>query len=113
MPKKQPTKPATSANTVAPEIRRRSDFASHYVNHTGIQTTPWDISLFLGRIVDAAEGKIVVDQFAQLSMSPQHAQAVLDLVGKALQHYENTYGPIPRKGFSVGDIVEAEVATRV
>ena len=85
-----------------PEVRRRPDLAVYYVNNTGIIGTPWDISLLLGRIVDIEDGKPIVDQFAQVYMTPAHAKAVNVLLTKQIDAYERSHGLIPTTGYTVG-----------
>ena len=87
-----------------PEIRVLPDLASYYANNTGIVVTPWDISLLFGRIVDMKGDKVLVDQFAKVTMSPQHAKAVHDLIGKQLEQYEVVHGRIPDKGYVVAEV---------
>ena len=80
-------------------VHRATNFASYYVNNTSITGTPWDIALMLGRIVDIQDGAPIVEQFAQVYMSPQHAKAVAELLTKQLAHYEATHGVIPSTGY--------------
>jgi hypothetical protein len=55
----------------------------------------FDISLVFGEIV-GAEGEILnVEQRVRVTMSPQHAKALVMVLAQNLTNYEKTIGPIP------------------
>lgn len=96
MPSKKKAVPATPtlesmalASQQPPKISRSPDFASHYVNHTGLLATSFDLSLIFGRITSAEQGSPpCVEQFLQVTMSYQHAKAVVDVLSQHLLAYE-------------------------
>lgn len=100
MPKKKaPSKKAPSGMTVQSQqdlvITRRPDFVAHYANNTGLLGTTFDLSLLFGRITDVKDGKVLIDQFIQITMSYQHAKAVAKILQENLAKYEQKHGPIP------------------
>jgi hypothetical protein len=76
----------------APQLLRRPDFQTFYVNHTGLLTTTFDVSLVGGRILAAEGGQLMVEQFLQLTMSYQHAKAIGTLLLEQVEQYEKTNG---------------------
>ncbi len=90
---KEGTLPAPAIGVV-PTLNKLPDFRSYYANNTTFQVTPWDVTLTFGRITDIKDGLLVVDQSAQVSVSLQHAKAIVEVLAKQLQAYEESNGPL-------------------
>lgn len=82
-------------------LTKSPDFAMHYANNTGLVTTTFDLSLLFGRIIDIGGGKVTVEQFAQITMSYQHAKAVSEILTDHLRKYEEKHGEIKGKAVSL------------
>lgn len=75
------------------------NFMSIYANDIQLQTTPWDVRLIFGRIIDlptADEPSATIRQLAEVHMSPQMAKKVVLLLIGQLQIYEKQMGQIPQ-----------------
>ena len=73
-------------------------FGSYYANDTQIQTSPWDLRLIFGQImeVDPKKGRAVIMAMADVRMSPQHAKRMLAVLQGQIEQYEKLFGPIPQ-----------------
>ncbi len=60
-----------------------------YANSTGIRLGRFDITLALGHEIDNHIHESIV-----VSMSPQHAKAMNELLSASLQEYEEVFGQI-------------------
>jgi len=89
MPKRGRPKPK-----VPVEVTRPSPMPTIYSNQTGITITRWDFLFRFGKIIEAAEKKVKVEEILHVYMSPQHAKAFLALVGRQVKLYEEKYGVI-------------------
>ena len=77
------------------EYRLAADYRSYYTNSAGVQTTPWDITIKFGKVIEASKAKLVVENQAEVVMSPQHAKSVAQLMDEQIKSYEAKHGPIP------------------
>ncbi|PYR93581.1 MAG: hypothetical protein DMF84_09270 [Acidobacteria bacterium] len=75
------------------------NYMSVYANDIQLQTTPWDVRLILGRIIDlptANDPSATIRQLAEVHMSPQMAKKLTLLLIGQLQIYEKQMGQIPQ-----------------
>jgi hypothetical protein len=79
----------------ATKIVRKPDIAMYYANSTGVLGTTYDFSLVFGRIGVAPSGEPIVEQFALVTMSYQHALAVQALLKENLDAYAARVGNAP------------------
>lgn len=102
----EPVKVLEGANV--PVIRRANtnrkvetveNFASIYANDIQLQTTPWDVRIIFGRIVELGtsdDPSATIHRLAEVHMSPQLAKKLTLLLINQLQHYERQMGDIPQ-----------------
>jgi spore coat protein CotH len=79
-------------------ITQDSNFVSLYSNDTQIQITPWDVRLVFGEISEGAtpeRPEVSIKSNGQVTMSPQHAKKVAEILISSLAKYEQTFGPLP------------------
>ena len=91
-------KPQIVRANIKRNIERSEDFVDLYANDAQFQTTPWDIRVTFGRIVNTpntADMSIKVKEIADLHMSPVFAKRVAMVLIGQIRHYEQTIGPIP------------------
>ena len=74
--------------------RRSAEFRVVYANSVRFATAPWDFSLVFGQtIVDQIDDLHIEDQVT-ISLSPQTAKAMADILNKNLADYERQFGEI-------------------
>jgi Protein of unknown function (DUF3467) len=73
---------------------RSEHFTEIYANYVGIVSSPWDITLHLGRIVTDDPHHPSIEQRLSATLSPQTAKAMLQLLWRNIQAYEQQYGEI-------------------
>jgi uncharacterized protein DUF3467 len=86
-------------------IRKNADtFVSVYSNNLQMEVSPWDFKLIFGEIekgeADPTGQRLVklhVEDKVRVSMSPQHAKAVLKVLQENVALYEKQIGPIPNQ----------------
>jgi hypothetical protein len=92
-------KKATKATAKKREIAyAESDvFQRVYANNVGTALTQWDFCLYFGRIKDATETVLAIENDVAIYMTPEHAFALHGSLGSMLERYEQQFGKI-RKG---------------
>lgn len=87
-----------------PEIvRRRSEsYISVYCNNLQVEVTPWDFKFYFGEIEKGDPdptktyiAKLYIEDRVRVSMSPQHAKAMLKVLQENVTQYELQVGKIP------------------
>ena len=81
--------------TVTPEWIDNGEGPQFYVNNTGLNASPFDVTLQLGQMIEATADRLVVRELARVIMSPQHAKALYSALGSIIATYEATIGTIP------------------
>ena len=67
------------------------DFLRRYINQTVVLISPFDIQMVVGEIIQATEEKMQILAHAHLTMSPEHAKALYDLLGVKIKEFESKY----------------------
>ena len=83
-----------------PQMMEKVDspqLASYYANSTDILMSVYDLVLTFGQMRSATATKVVVEQQARISMSPQHMKVLTRLLNEKLSAYEATFGTIPEQ----------------
>ena len=98
MPKRDPKKSPPSKR--APERRIEvewtgQDSVSLYSNFAEIQSSPVDLRIRLGELMEAGQGRFVVKEVGRVFMSPVHAKLVAHLLLHHITEYEKKFGAIP------------------
>lgn len=65
-----------------------------YINSSRAGISPWDIRFSLGQVVERTPTESVNQDVVTVIMAPGHAKAFLAQVSKAIQAYEDSFGPI-------------------
>jgi len=83
------------------ESVRSDGFFRTYANSAQIETSVWDLKFVFGELLRTGN-KIVVEQTVAISMSPQHAKALLGVLETNIREYEKKFGKInlPASGSS-------------
>jgi hypothetical protein len=93
-----PTPKRTSIEVTAENIIAKPgpEYRSVYANNVALGISAFDISLVFGEIMGSEDGKTVnVEQRVRVTMSPQHAKALVMVLAENLHNYEKNIGPIP------------------
>lgn len=73
-------------------------FAAYYANDTQIQTSPWDVRLMFGQIVEVEpeKNRAVILRIADVRLSLEHAKRITKILVQQLAQFEATFGVIPQ-----------------
>ena len=75
-------------------FRRGPEFRVVYANSVRFAAAPWDLSLVFGQtIVDQVDDLHIEDRVT-VTLSPQTARAMADILNKNLEDYERQFGEI-------------------
>lgn len=72
-----------------------ASLTSYYANSVDILMSVYDLVLTFGQMRSATPEKVVVEQQARVSMSPQHVKVLATILNNKLADYEALFGPIP------------------
>jgi len=76
-------------------VRRRSDsYIEIYTNSVDLKVSVFDFEFILGKVLEASETKLEIEEKASMSMSPQHAKELLRILSDNIRNYESKFGPI-------------------
>ena len=68
-------------------------FVRTYANAANMEVTPWDFKIVFGEL-KKSEGKVVIEQSVEVTMSPQHAKALAEILSSNVREYEKNIGEI-------------------
>jgi hypothetical protein len=68
-------------------------FQRVYSNAANIEVTAWDFNIIFGEL-KKTEGKMTIEQSVMVTMSPQHAKALADILSNNVREYEKNVGEI-------------------
>lgn len=75
--------------------RRRDETPTHYVNQAQVITGVFDLRIRFGFVgTDEEGGRQVADEIATIIMSPQHAKALVAILGQHVAEYERLIGEL-------------------
>lgn len=98
MPGRGATQPPPASR---PERRRikvewtEQNSVSIYSNFAEIQSSPVDLRIRLGELLEEGQGSFVVREVGRVFMSPVHAKLVAGLLLHHISEYEKRFGVIP------------------
>jgi Protein of unknown function (DUF3467) len=72
---------------------RTEKFVRVYANAANMDVTPWDFKIAFGEL-KKSDGKMVIEQTVEVTMSPQHAKALAEMLGTNVRQYEEQVGEI-------------------
>ena len=75
-------------------IVRSEHFWEVYANYVSCAASPWDITIIFGQSVADNPDNPHIEQRASVSLSPQTAKAMAQMLVRNLQSYEQQYGEI-------------------
>jgi hypothetical protein len=82
-------------NQIQLEQTRSEKFVSIYSNSANVEATPWDFRIVFGELQKTGAGQISkIEQHVAVTMSPQHAKALLGVLHKNVTEYEKHVGEI-------------------
>jgi hypothetical protein len=89
--------------TSNPSVKKQTVWAdrepqSFYANVAGFNMTPFDITLQFGDIQSATATQLTANPLAKISMSPELASSLHQLLGVALKAYTDSNGPLRSAG---------------
>jgi hypothetical protein len=77
------------------EVKRSDDFVSFYMNSTQFGYSKWDVQMICGRLtISLDKNQHPSEEVAVITMTPQHAKAVLRALEVNLKLYEKEHGEI-------------------
>ena len=65
-----------------------------YANYVSFATSPWDVTIMFGRAVADNPTKPYIEQRLAVTVSPQTAKAMAEILLRNVQAYEQQYGEI-------------------
>lgn len=88
--------PAKNVNLEQVELtsERAPTFIKIYSNSANVEATPWDFTIVFGELRRLGPGKLIVDQLVGVTMSPQHAKALAQVLANNVREYEKFAGEI-------------------
>jgi len=88
-----PTHQATPVPEESPH-RRAPGHIARYANHANVASSPFDIRVNFAEIMPDEEGGYFFEDFVSITMSPQHAKALLFLLTKNIKRWEELFGKV-------------------
>jgi hypothetical protein len=86
------TKPTPPQDQALPTTRAEK-FVRIYSNAANMEVTPWDFKIVFGEL-KRTDGKPVIEQSVEITMSPQHAKALAGMLSTNVREYETQIGEI-------------------
>ena len=86
------TKPQPPPQQELPAVPAEK-FVRTYANAANMEVTPWDFKIVFGEL-KKTEGKLVIEQSVEVTMSPQHAKALAEILSNNIREYEKNVGEI-------------------
>ena len=75
-------------------VVRSEKFVEVYANYVSCATSPWDLTIMFARTVADNPDHPRLEQHESVSLSPQTAKAMVHMLVRNLQSYEQQYGEI-------------------
>jgi Protein of unknown function (DUF3467) len=75
-------------------FRRGADFHVIYANSVRFATAPWDFSLVFGQTIVDKIDDVYIEDKVTVTLSPQTAKAMADILNRNLADYERQFGEI-------------------
>lgn len=88
-------------------IKGQQEVPSVYANHVQVSTGPWDFVIMLGEIVRLDDGDVAARKIVQITMSPQHAKAMAEVLARQIARYEERFGELPDVNRRIRDVMTA------
>lgn len=86
---------ASAFTSIHDQVRVKSDdFERQYANSIAVQFSPWDMSLIFGQIIGSEDGKPIIQETIQITLTREMAKALGGLLAIHLTNYENQMGEI-------------------
>jgi hypothetical protein len=83
--------------TVEPQhivVKRAEHFMESYANYVSLATSLWDMTVMFGRTVTDDLHNPYVEQRLSVTISPQTAKAMVEILWRNVLAYEQRYGTI-------------------
>lgn len=76
-----------------------SHYIKFYSNNAQVQGSIWDVKISFNEVVrieplEEGRTKLIAEQHATVTMSPQHAKALLKALDRNIKAYESKFGEI-------------------
>ena len=81
-------------NVLEMEHQRATNFSQVYANNASFGITFFDFSITFGQILAPDPNSMLVEDRATITMSLEHAKALMNALQETLVTYEKTHGPI-------------------
>lgn len=72
---------------------RSDNFIKVYANSANIEVTPWDVKFVFGEL-NRIDNVVKIEESVAVTMSPQHAKALLGVLANNIRAYEEQVGEI-------------------
>ena len=87
-----------SETKIQPETRitlsKTDDYRDSYANSVQVRLSVWDFFLVFGTLEQHTAEEMTVTNFQGISLSPQQAKALHNVLTHNIAQYEQTFGPI-------------------
>jgi hypothetical protein len=70
------------------------NFRSYYANSAQFTISFYDIGIVFGQIKEATKERLLIENRVSITVSPEHARALLKALKENIEKYESAYGPI-------------------
>jgi len=70
------------------------NFLSVYANSARLLVSPWDFRFIFGEIEEATGECLDIREDVRVTMSPEHAKAVFQMLERNIRQYEEKFGEI-------------------
>jgi len=92
----------------APKIQliNTPDYRENYANSVQVRVNLWDFFLMFGRINQTAPDNVTIHSFQGIYVSPQQANARLNVLQQNVTQYETAFGEIKLEPQGTSGIVQ-------
>jgi len=76
------------------QLLNTPDYRENYANSVQVRLSLWDFFLSFGRVAQAAQDAVTIQNFQGIYVSPQQAKALLNVLQQNVSQYESAFGEI-------------------
>ena len=82
------------------------EYRENYANSVQIRLNLWDFLLMFGRVSQATQDEVQIQNFQGIYLSPQQAKALANVLNQNLQQYESAFGEIKLEPQGPGAVIQ-------
>ncbi|AMS34001.1 DUF3467 domain-containing protein [Marinitoga sp. 1155] len=73
------------------------NYREDYANFANIATSPYDITIKFGKVIDSTNENIKIKLSEGIILSPKIAKELVELLNKNIEFYEKNFGEINKR----------------